>query len=257
MIITNDIKEYFSEIFSILETNSSISELLLSDEFDYDELVSWITEYVFKSDIWQWDKQIVFDEVGFSFRAGETKMVIIINDYRKNISNKYDQQFVIKIPFITTTFDYCKREEMITSILEDSIYSELKDLFALCYFIFNKYKTDVYIMQRVEIDDESVKGASKLIDYDIKRLEKKGYSQEEIADYIKNSHYRYYSGSEKVAKEILSVSYPFEIYALLEEFLITYEINDIHRANIGFVNNNPVIIDYSGYHEGSCYSTYS
>jgi len=34
----------------------------------------------------------------------------------------------------------------------------------------------------------------------------------------------------------------------LEQFTMDFKINDLHNGNIGFINNRPVLLDFSGYH---------
>lgn len=254
MEINNKIKRYFSEIFSILDKSFSISKMLMTDDFGRNDLYDWLDREVYKEESWDWSDGLKCDDIEFYFSAGETKMVIIINDYRTQISEKFDKNFVIKIPFENTCHDYCKMEEVFSSILVDE-YPDIKDLFALCYFLFNRYDKNIYIMERAETQDINEKGASLLIEWDRRRYMQKGYGEKEIEIIISSNYGHYYSDGEDTAKEIIRVSYSEEIFSLLGEFLSTFNINDIHQGNIGFINNNPVIIDYSGYHESS--SSYS
>ena len=250
MEFNNKIVGYFSDIFSILDERVSLGKLLMTDEFSWDDFRDWLDEEVFKDKggRWDWSDCLTCNDINFYFNAGETKMVIIVDDYRDYISEKFDQNFVIKIPFGNTSCDYCDKERVFSSILLEE-YSDIKDLFALCYSLFKRYGIDIYAMERAMVDDSEEKGASRLIDTDRKFLKRKGYDEKEIDEIISRNYSRYYSSGESTVKEILQVSYPPRIYGLLEDFLETFKINDIHRANIGFINNNPVIIDYSGYHE--------
>ena len=40
-----------------------------------------------------------------------------------------------------------------------------------------------------------------------------------------------------------------EILKQLDRFINTYDINDLHTSNVGYIGNRPVLIDYSGYFE--------
>ena len=40
-----------------------------------------------------------------------------------------------------------------------------------------------------------------------------------------------------------------EILKQLDKFINTYNINDLHTSNVGYIGNRPVLIDYSGYFE--------
>ena len=40
-----------------------------------------------------------------------------------------------------------------------------------------------------------------------------------------------------------------EILKQLDRFIDTYDINDLHTSNVGYIGNRPVLIDYSGYFE--------
>lgn len=40
-----------------------------------------------------------------------------------------------------------------------------------------------------------------------------------------------------------------EILKQLNRFIDTYDINDLHSSNVGYIGNRPVLIDYSGYFE--------
>jgi len=250
MEFNNKIVEYFSDIFSILDERVSLGKLLMTDDFCWDDFRDWLDEEVFKDKDgrWDWPDCLTCNDINFYFNAGETKMVITVDDYRDYISEKFDQNFVIKIPFGNTYYNYCDKEKVFSSILIEE-YPDIKDLFALCYSLFKRYDTDIYVMERATVDDLEEKGASRLIESDRKFLERKGYNEKEINEIISRNYSRYYSPGESTVKEILQVSYPSRIYGLLEDFLGTFKINDIHRGNIGFINNNPVIIDYSGYYE--------
>lgn len=58
----------------------------------------------------------------------------------------------------------------------------------------------------------------------------------------------------QIAMEFID-KYGVNEYERLTNFLYEYEVNDLHRGNIGSINNELVIIDYAGYWSGDCIDT--
>lgn len=46
--------------------------------------------------------------------------------------------------------------------------------------------------------------------------------------------------------------YGEDAYPAFGTFIDDHNINDLHRGNVGFIGNRPVVFDYSGYEDGDC-----
>lgn len=245
------VSQYFYNIFTMLAEKADLNVLIGGEDFTYDEYRDWYIS-IFGKDNFYWNKKPLYingiDGIKFSFSTGETKLVIIIDDYRE--SNNFGEKFVIKIPFSDKRYDYCLKEEEITEyILDNDYYNPLKKMFALCYSAFTFFGRKIYLMERVTTDEDNCKGISKLISKDKERFRKRGYSEQEIEDYINSRSNYYYSSGSEVTMDIIRAYCLEEELDILSDFICIYNINDVHRGNIGFIEDNPVIIDYSGYYE--------
>ena len=249
MRVDKEIKDYFLDIFSILDNKAKLSDLLNQEELTRQEVYDWLSDTF---DDWDFGEPCSIKEIpdiNFTFARGETKLVITIDDYRP-IKTKFDGKFVIKIPFTDGSLDYCLREEKISEKVVDIDY--LKQFFALCFFAFEFYDKKVYVMERVEVDEFEEKGASRLMAYDREIMKQEGRTEEEIEESLEKNRGFYYSSGIDVTSEIIKISYSSCDVEELEVFMKNNKINDIHRQNIGFIGERPVIIDYSGYFEGFC-----
>lgn len=168
-------------------------------------------------------------------KFGATKLVIISKE-----DNEYAKNYVAKIPFDYIAMDYCEEEKRVyKAVLED--YLKFKDCFAECWYadrvLVKDYdNTDclvpVYIMQRAEIDEIKV--------------EKLSYNY-----WINSGGNPDYYYPEDTSEETMNCFRNFYEEIFVEEFEETISdlgVNDLHSGNIGFINGNPVLVDYSGYY---------
>lgn len=168
-----------------------------------------------------------------SIAYGASKLVLIPSD----------SDYVIKIPFgIYNNVDFCKiEEENYLRIKEDE--PELAKYFAECWragevFVENEdnedeeVKVPIYIMRRTIVDETKVSDASYNL-YINSGGDEEDYCIDDENDET-YSCFEFYYGIEELERIL--------------DIIDTLGINDLHTGNVGFINNMPVFIDYSGFH---------
>lgn len=217
------INKYFLNLINgIIENKSEWSReaLLCRVGYEYEE-----SDALLEAD--------VTSEFNINIRHGASKLVIISND-----NHEYSERYVAKIPFNFAVMDYCKEElKTYNSVLED--YESFKEYFAECWCagLVDIKDNDgflnhipVYIMRRADVDENEVESSS----YDFwinDGGEPDCYDpedNEEVINCFKNH-------------------YGKELGEAIEEIIDMLEVTDLHSSNVGFIDGNPVLIDYSGY----------
>ena len=217
------LQKSFEEIYSILKeygfggaelTKSSLIKWAMGVEEDYGnvDFDSEYTESIYLSTATRC----------ITISYGETKCVIM-----------GDNGWVYKIPFARRVTNYCAEE---VEIYEKAVKEKLDQFFAPCYFLEKIDELEVYAMAAAEVD------AEELYSDLYHRLSSEGRSNEEATCILEevedNSEYvewlfPYYAGSVDFDRFL--------------EFLSDEGINDLHSGNIGYIDGNVVLIDYSGY----------
>ena len=171
-----------------------------------------------------------------------------------------DADFVIKIPFNTSDednwlmdfrgaanavndWDYCAVEEALYKLAK---IKGVEDCFLPVYEVG---KVNGYPIYKQPIGD--IFAAKSIMKYDDEKVEtttNNFYKQHNVPAELK-----YRLPIEWVYDVILA--YPPHLVIDLLSF-IKNNITDLHSANIGYYENNPVIIDYAGFHECECPSSY-
>ena len=172
-------------------------------------------------------------EFNIKIEYGASKLVMIF-DYDDEYSNEY----VVKIPFGYTTMDYCEEEvKTYNSVLYE--FEDFKDYFAECWRAGTVEVKDrdgflnhipVYIMRRADVNKNKVSSSS--YEFWINDGGKPEYYNPEEDEEIINCFKNYYGKS--LGEDI-------------EEVIDTLEINDLHDGNVGFIEDRPILIDYSGF----------
>lgn len=166
--------------------------------------------------------------------CGLTKAVIIINN--KFFGNKY----VIKIPFVGLEANYCELEEETTETLQDVSLSEISQCFAHSWKIGTFFNSPIYLMERADVDADKSKSYSEQVRFS------------ESDKFHTNSSIlgakSFFDDENFVdAENALLFYYGVDIFDMLCDFCNENDINDVHIANIGYIGERPVLIDYSGY----------
>lgn len=171
------------------------------------------------------------------FTNGATKGVIVF----QNLG------FVIKIPLIyhcggdevygaggENDWNYCEAE-LKNYIAAQTDYN-IDKCFARVEFIgtIGEYNHPVYIQEYVDTFANRTT-CSYHTDEDVD-LVRQIINQSTNWDYIDTNW----------EADMLAI-YGRKFYEKVKEFIYRYEINDLHRGNIGYLNNNPVFVDFSGY----------
>lgn len=158
----------------------------------------------------------------FHIESGMSRFTFIDDDYG----------YVMKIPFIGR-YDYGE-EEYANYIAAKEFCVD--SFFAPCekeklYVPFMDESFDVYIMPYVEVNEE---GLSQ-------------YIQESYPDIEEEYDTSYFGVEEDCVSELLAILYGDDEYARFNIFCYKQGINDIHGANVGWLNGKLVVIDYAGW----------
>ena len=221
----DSLRDSFKNIYSILRgygfnnnpefTQSSLTRWAydVSEEYNNVDFDSEYTDYIY----------ISTDTTCITMAYGETKCVIM-----------GDNGWVYKIPFENKNYNYCDEE---AEIYEKAVEEKIEKFFAPCYFLEKIDGLNIYVMACAEVS------VGDLHDDLRRRLSSEGRSDEEAEDIVIEAEdnaefvewlFPYYAGDVDFDKFL--------------EFLSEENINDLHSGNIGYIDGNVVLIDYSGYH---------
>lgn len=178
---------------------------------------------------WLIDNNIFFD-------SGASKMVFIAHSIKN---------WVIKVPFLfsekTSTgsrslLNACKAE---AEVYEKAVENGVDKYFAPMFYYKTVDGIPFYLQRKAECEIDRV--------------------TDTVYKYVSNTYKREFFDSDEDYEDTIN----FEIDTMSDEdalcaffngwknelmdFLDEYEVNDFHAGNFGFINNEPVLIDYSGY----------
>lgn len=170
--------------------------------------------------------------------SGMTKYVIIPDDLN----------WVIKLPIQVKPKQY-RREEFLTKFnaydycdleTRNFAYAEEKGVnvfFAESYFLSLYKGIRIYIQRKAKCDEQEFDDRlKKYASHYVSETCNEDVFDEVVSDYVLNM-------DESESLEAVFGDVPTELYDLIEE----RNVNDLHCGNYGFINEKPVIIDYSGY----------
>lgn len=170
--------------------------------------------------------------------SGMTKYVIIPDDLN----------WVIKLPIQVKPEQY-RREEFLTKFsaydycdleTRNFAYAEEKGInifFAESYFLSLYKGIRIYIQRKAECDEQEFDDRlKKYASHYVSESCNEDVFDEVVSDYVLNM-------DESESLEAIFGDVPAELYNLIEE----RNVNDLHCRNYGFIDEKPVIIDYSGY----------
>lgn len=208
-------------------TKLYIPENFGNDEYDYGETLTDVTE-----------------QISCDYTYGVSKFVIFMDDETvakipfngEYYWNEEEEDYVFD-PFVGT-HDYCRVE---AEIYEEAVDRGLERFFAGTIFTgYTKDHTPFYLSERIKntlddyfdkISDESIRTARKYAD------SKDDLKWRRLPDrWLALALERY--GQEMVDKFV--------------KFIAEFDINDLHYGNVAVrANGEPVIIDYSGWHNNN------
>lgn len=214
------------ELYTLLKDN-------FNDLFSFDCFTEADTEPI--------SDYLIDSNLPFFMDSGSTKCVIIAND----------GTFVLKIPFtgyydddgdyvpymsatapMSPEWDYCAQESY---YYYEAVYWDLQNYFAEEYIIGTINDYPIYCQQYASCTNDNkltLKQEKRARDYKTSSIERSEFC---IKDSKWTAHFLECYGEEE--------------YDKLIKFIRHYNINDLHCSNIGYINNFPVLIDYSGYNE--------
>lgn len=188
--------------------------------------------------LWQWEKdnRASFDK-HLIITCGSTK-IVLVHEQLKN--------WVIKIPFLFSPkfslgfksySDFCAIE---MNNYEKATQENIGFYFAPTYLYDCRDDIPIYIQSKATFDE----GENEVI---FANYWSQTYGSEigmEDDDEAGDSALDYIDDLDDTDR--IEAIFGGEISDLLS-FLDKYEINDIHAGNFGYIDGNPVLIDYSGY----------
>lgn len=162
----------------------------------------------------------------------EKKGIYCTNGLTKGVLVFDELDWVVKIPlrvgFSRPDTNYCEREQF---VYEQAKKRGIAEIFAESYFLMDFCGRPIYIMKKVEANEEKV--STDLYNKAISE----GYEEEDFQS----------MDSEEQVEKLFYYYYDEDFLQEYFAFCDEYEINDVHTSNIGYdENDKPVIIDYSG-----------
>lgn len=185
----------------------------------------------------------------------------------------FDYDWVVKYDIEEDYFgSACEREEDIYDNAKkanvDKYFAEMMYIgnYHKKYYFYNaekieRYCNDLYISEK-DFDDSFMENEEKFGAIETITVDIPLYAYRRATSFTGSSRSKECTEQARTIKSPLSYRnidvaisfiehYGFDEYKKLTAFSIKHHINDLHSGNIGIIDNQPVMIDYSGYH---CYS---
>ena len=178
--------------------------------------------------------------------SGATKAVIIpaeedfvikipfqgfIGEYYNHDKECWEDEFISydSAHYSDSAWDYCLSE---VEIYKMAVNAGVQQIFAKTEFITTVNGHPIYIQEKADIFERGEHSHSR------EQLRK---TREKTKDY-------YCEANEDWLTDVLEY-YGEDIFLDFLRFVDDLEITDLHSGNLGYINDRPVITDYSGYHE--------
>lgn len=169
-----------------------------------------------------------------------------------------DLPYVLKIPFDFYTSrarNYCEIEYENYQAAKD--FPEILDRFAWTDFLFAYRGYPIYIMEKVDCDDEEILSRAFNSSYSTFCERNNFLSKKEKLVVFSDLFHCYYSPREQM-NDLLINQIGAARTKLFWDFCDEREINDLHGGNWGLRGNDLILVDYSGYFGNSYpYSSYT
>ena len=148
------------------------------------------------------------------------------------MTSKIDN-WVFKVPYKDYESNYCQME---VEIYENAEREGVEEFFAPCYFLENFDGAAIYVMARAEVSFD------RLYSDLYERFSSEGRAENEIEDMLIDIE-----DSDEYVDWLFPYYSDYDSFEKFVEFLRNSNINDLHSGNIGYIGDNVVLIDYSGY----------
>lgn len=208
---------YLNIILDLVENYEDFKDFMLKRTSDFFDCATYEEKTFLKT---------IDENENVTITWGATKAVLIFSP-----DGIEKDDYVVKIPFVDRSIDYCERE---VENYNDVPFS-FKEFFAECWkggeIELENKKIPFYIMERVDANE------GRVMDESFKYFINEGGTSDE---------YDPYDGLEEVSN-CFALHYGYTITNKIVEYLDEVGINDIHTGNIGYRYDCPVLIDYSGY----------
>lgn len=146
-----------------------------------------------------------------------------------------DDDWVIKIPY-KTPINYCHLEAENYALAHKA---HLTNFFAPCYFYGVIDEIPIYLQRQVDKEDMTIDSECWNYAYSNNPQEEEETDEDyadRISSYVDNDMDDY-----EVVEAIIGKN------RKLFDFIYENDINDLHKGNFGYLNDAPVIFDYSGF----------
>lgn len=149
-------------------------------------------------------------------------------------------------------WDYCKEE---AQIVQEAKELNLNEYFAETLYLGDVRGYPIYAQEKVtvmtdryELDEDE--DYDSIYDETASLLNSYEESSDDSNSYDYNSEYDEDSNVLPLNWSLVFVKkYGADALKSLIEFIQDMGINDIHSDNVGFIDGNPILLDYSGYYE--------
>lgn len=193
--------------------------------------------------------------------------------------DKDRMDYVFKIPFANMNEDYCNSE---VEVYNSAIDAGVADCFAWCAYLdtfdhgmvtvrhevwhdedggFEEVVVDtihslmpIYAMEFADVDEEGIASTSESIQ---RALHQQGIKDrgeydtcdhaDEDEDYGDYDDYMVDGDSIEGVEYVMRDQWGEALFNKFDEFCSDNQVNDLHAANVGFVDGHFVCVDYSGY----------
>lgn len=212
------------------------------------EVFSFIIDFTKKYNVDSFFKNPDADTFGDCFRrkekkwesSGEAKVTCGLTKAVLINNNGFGNKYVIKIPFVGREKNYCESEKEITETLQDISLSEISQCFAHSWKIGTFLNSPIYLMERADVNTDKSKSYSEQVRFSDND---KFYTNSSIL-----GAKSFFDDENFIdAENALLFYYGANVFDMLCDFCNQNDINDVHIANIGYIEDRPVLIDYSGY----------
>ena len=167
---------------------------------------------------------------GIEVHSGCTRAVIVAPDSDYVFKIQFDWR-----PEDDIVLDYGRNEEYVYG---KAVEKGLEEFFAWTAFLGKYGSAAVYVMEKVEVNQDKTSEASYL--YHIECLRNEGYDEEELEDHVYD-----YSDHEGMFEFAASIN--GSVMNEVEDLLDYLCVGDCHAGNWGYRGTTLVLTDYAGY----------
>jgi len=184
------------------------------------------------NDPWSFESLDVPENINFA--TGATRLVVWDED---------NPDYVAKIALTEEDEKYCIHE---VELYNAAVEAGLEEHFAWCAEIYDYGVHSVYAMEYLDCDTASIDSESYQWGYERYCLDndldsESDNSKEKFSDYYWSSNW------EDLVLDWFEDKLIKPIAIKFNDFILDYDISDIHAGNVGYRKNQLVLCDYAGY----------